>query len=145
MGSMSTVATETELTPEIVGSVVSRTEEGMHPDRAAGEIGVAKATFDAWLERGMNDAMEEKESLERELVERVYVADCQAEGKWFNGLQVRTQSGRYINDFLAFMARRWPERWVERKPEAGGERRFEDDLSDFLRTVETVRAIDHSG
>ena len=140
---MSVTATEVpELTLPVVASIVARTQEGMWPDRAAGEIGFTKAAFDTWLERGMNDAVEGTDSLERELAEQVFVADCQAEGEWFNGLRARSQSGRYINDFLAFMARRWPERWVERKSEPPRDVTFEDEARMMLAGADAARKAD---
>ncbi len=137
---MTTLAAETvELTRGHVESIVAMTAEGRWPDRAAGELGILKATFETWIEKGMNDAVEDADSLERELVERVYIADCQAEGKWFIGLRGRIETNKFFAGYMAFMSRRWPERWIERKPDQAQPLTFEDEVRSFYRGVETAR------
>ena len=130
-----------ELTPPVLESIVAMTAEGQWPERAAGALGIPKAAFDKWVEQGLEDVAADTDTPQRELVERIYVADCQAEGQWFQGLRARIEATKFFAGYMAFMSRRWPERWVERKPEPASEARFEDEIRAFTAGAETARQM----
>jgi hypothetical protein len=128
---------ETELTPEIIESVVARvTDKPMWPRVAAGELGVPGRIFDEWLQEGEQAAMEGRESLERELFERLHQAESVCEGKLVNELDNRVATSKYFQGYMALLERRFGARWAKREAESTGETRFEDTVASLLSEME---------
>lgn len=106
---MSTEITHGRLTPELINMLCAMIEHGHYYSVACKALRISDSTFASWMRIGKTSAT----GVYRELYERVLHADAAAEHyaleKW------RSHFDKDPRAAASFLARRWPERWGERK------------------------------
>lgn len=81
----------TKLTPELQADLIEALEHGMHQESACNRVGIAKATFYKWMERGRN----EPESIYGDLVDAVEKARARPEAEALSAIHAAWRDGTW--------------------------------------------------
>ena len=141
------MARPTKLTPEVSQRIVTAIRAGNYAEPAARSAGISPATYYRWLERGAR----EEEGIHREFHDAVRKAEADAEVHAI--VVIRKEMERDWRAALAYVERRYPDRWRRRGAKEEGPRESSlgretidpKDLTDaelrkLLRLHERVRA-----
>lgn len=107
------MARPTKLTPEVLTGIVTLIEHGVHPVVAAGSFGVAKSTYYDWVSLG--EAAESTlpvDPIYVEFADSVRDAEYKAES---TVVALAIAKIKTTGDALAFLERRFAERWQRRE------------------------------
>ena len=110
------MARPTKLTPEIQARIVTAIRAGNYAGPAARSAGISEPTYYRWLERGAN----EEQGIYREFHDAVRRAEADAEVHAI--VVIRKGMERDWRAALAYVERRYPERWRRRGANEEGPR-----------------------
>jgi len=126
-------------TPKIATSIVALVDEGQWPEVAGRSLGLRDGIVTDWLAAGKEEYMtsrkteEDPRSYRRKLYEKVTEAEARYEIKMVDLMNERVRDTKYFQGCLAILARRFPERWGERRGGDGPATSYEEMLRQWER------------